>query len=168
VLVDPLVNHVAPRRARYRGIMRQQLLDRIDQLGGQDAYPVVPLDLFFAGNDDEGSFAPNLTPHPGIDTFYSVLRQVRDRAEVLDVVVQIDEVDTGDPGWPYASSVYVITTASADEVHAWAAALAPDESSAQSGEDYGWLGYGGRDSSTPPPGAPDVPPGFRPVVLFWD
>jgi hypothetical protein len=47
-------------------------------------------------------------------------------------------------------------------------ALPPDESSAQSAENHGWLAYAGRDPSTLPPGAPDVPHGVRPVVLFWD
>jgi hypothetical protein len=50
------------------------LHERIQVLGGQDAYPVVSLDLFFQGNDVPASFAPNLEPHPGIDRFYSVFK----------------------------------------------------------------------------------------------
>ena len=40
--------------------------------------------------------------------------------------------------------------------------------SALGGENYGWREYAGRDRNTPPPGAPVVPSGYRPVVLFWD
>jgi hypothetical protein len=147
---------------------REQLHERIEALGGQDAYPVVPLDLFFDGNDDPASFAPNLEPHPGIDKFYSVLREIRDRPEVSDVVVQIDEV-LGPEEWPYAPAVYVITSAPALEVHRWAAELRPDEDpSPGSADSYGWLPLGDRDRATPPPGAPEIPEGHRVVTLFWD
>jgi hypothetical protein len=82
---------------------------------------------------------------------------------VSAVVVQIDEV-LDPPEWPYASSVYVITSSDAAEVHRWAVSIEPDE---PSGVDYGWGEYAGRDRSIAPPGAPAVPSGYRPVVL-WD
>jgi hypothetical protein len=146
--------------------VRPALLERIEALGGEDAYPVVPLDLFFTGNEDEASFAPNLEPHPGIARIYTVLQSIRQRDEVDDVLVQIDEV-LPDPEWPYASAVYVITSATVEQVHEWAASIEPDELEAAGSENYGWLAYGDRDASTPPPGAPDVPAGHRPVILFW-
>jgi hypothetical protein len=146
----------------------RDLHERIQALGGQDAYPVVPLDLFFEGNDDPASFAPNLEPHPGIDRFYSVLRSIRDRSEVSDVVVQIDEV-LGPDEWPYASAVYVITSAPAGAVHEWAADLQPDEDPSPGNvESYGWVPYAERDRATSPPGAPEIPAGHRVVTLFWD
>jgi hypothetical protein len=146
----------------------RDLHERIESLGGQDAYPVVSLDLFFEGNDDPASFAPNLEPHPGIDTFSSVLRSIRDRPDVSGVVVQIDEV-LGSDDWPYASAVYVITSAPAGDVHEWASELQPDEDPSPGNvESYGWVPYAGRDRATPPPGAPEIPPGQRVVTLFWD
>jgi hypothetical protein len=146
--------------------LRQELIERIQALG-EDANPVVPLDLFFEGNEEEASFAPNLWPHPGIPKVYSVLRSIRERDDVDDVVVQIDEV-LPDPDWPYASAVYVLTSATAEQVHEWASAIEPDEPGAADSENYGWLEYGGRDRSTAPPGAPPIPDGCRPVILFWD
>ncbi len=77
------------------------------------------------------------------------------------VVVQIDEV-LDPPEWPYASSVYVVTAADAADVHAWAAPIEPDEPSQDASEQFGWRG------DQAPPGAPEVPAGYRPVVLFWD
>jgi hypothetical protein len=142
-------------------------MDRIDQLGGEGSYPVVPLDLFFAGNDDDASFAPNLEPHPGIAQIYAVLRSIKERDEVADVVVQIDEV-LPEPEWPYASSVYVVTSAPAVRVHESAASIDPDEPSGVDADMYGWLEYGERDRTVPPPGAPELPEGYRPVVLVWD
>ena len=69
---------------------REHLLARISALGGENTYPVVPADLFFAGNDDDASFAPNLDPHPGIGTIAAVLRAIEDRPDVSAVLVQID------------------------------------------------------------------------------
>jgi len=106
--------------------MLGELIARINELGGPDARPVVPLQLFFDGNDDPASFAPNLEPHPGLATIYSVLRSIELRPDVSDVVVQIDAVPEP-PEWPYASSAYVITTADPADVHDWVAAIEPDE-----------------------------------------
>jgi hypothetical protein len=150
-----------------RNELRHEVLDRISELGGEDAYPVVPLDLFFNGNNDAASFAPNLEPHPGMDRIYSVLRSIAQRDNVSDVVMQIAEV-LPDPEWPYASSVYVITSASAEEVNEWAASIEPDEVSPEDADNYGWLAYGDRERSTPPPGAPKIPAGYRSVILHWD
>ena len=147
--------------------MGRQLHARIAELGGQAAYPVVPLDLYFEGNEDPASFAPNLDPHPGIARIYAVLRELARRPDVSAVVVQIDEV-LDPPEWPYASAVYVITSREAEEVQAWAASLAPDEAAPDAEDNYGWLTYANRDRTTPPPGAPNVPDGYRPVILFWD
>ena len=147
--------------------MLEQLLARINDLGGQDAYPVVPLDLFFEGNDDPASFAPNLDPHPGIPKIHGVLRSIEERPDVSAVVVQIDEVLDA-PEWPYASSVYVVTSADAAEVHEWAASLEPDELSPDERDNYGWGDSGGRNRETAPSGAPSIPPAHRPVILFWD
>jgi hypothetical protein len=144
-----------------------ELLARIDEFGGADAYPVVPLELFFEGNNDPASFAPNLDPHPGIAQIHAVLRSIEQRPDVSAVVVQIDEVLEA-PEWPYASSVYVITSTDAAEVHRWATSIRPDELSSDLNESYGWLAYADRDRSTPPPGAPIVPDGYRPVILVWD
>jgi hypothetical protein len=147
--------------------MLEQLLARIEELGGEDAYPVVPLDLFFEGNDDPASFAPNLDPHPGLERIRAVLRSIERRPGVSAVVVQIAEV-LEPPEWPYAPAVYVITSADAAQVHQWAASLEPDELSPDPSDNYGWIEYTGRSRDTAPPGAPSVPADHRPVILFWD
>ena len=136
-----------------------ELLARIDELGGEEAYPVVPLDLFFAGNDDPASIGPNLEPHPGVETFARVLGAVRARDEVADVVLQVSEVLPGEE-WPFVNAAYVLTTASPEEVHDWAAELEPDEYVED--EPRSW------PQGDPPPGAPPVPPGHHVVTLFWD
>ena len=123
------------------GDQLSRLLARIDELGGDDAYPVIPVDLFFEGNGDEASIGPNLEPHPGIGTFHGVLSDIRSRPEVADVAVQISEVMEDDE-WPFAEAAYVITTAAPEEVHRWASDLLPDPPE----DGSAWL-YG-----DPPPG----------------
>jgi hypothetical protein len=135
----------------------QRLLARIEALGGDEAYPVVPLDVFFEGNSDEASIGPNLQPHPGISTFHQALADIRSRPEVADVVLQVSEVP-GDDEWPFAEAAYVVTTTTAEQVHGWAGELQPDPPD----EDAGWI-YG-----DPPPGAPPVPDGYSVVALRWD
>ena len=137
----------------------QRLRARIDELGGGDAYPVVPLELFFADNEDEASIGPNLLPHPGVDTFARVLSELRALPEVADVVLQVGEVLEGDDEWPFVEAAYVITTATPERVHAWTSSLEPD---APAGPEGGWL------HGSTPPGAPTVPDGHRVVTLYWD
>ncbi len=91
---------------------------------------------------------------------YRVLSDIESRPEVSAVVVQIDEV-LEPPEWPFASVVYVITTADAAVVNEWAAAIEPDPP-APGDDDYAWL------HGSVPPGAPHVPERHRPVVLLWD
>jgi hypothetical protein len=134
------------------------LQQRIEDLGGDDARPVVPVDLFLEGNHDVGSIAPNLDPHPGMDTFRCVLGRIAARPDVAHVVAGIDEV-TFEDEWPYADRVYVITTATAREVHDWATELQPDPYDESVPDD--WL-------DGEPPGAPAVPARHRIVVLYWD
>jgi hypothetical protein len=142
---------VNPRLAKLKA--------RLGELGGQEAYPVVSLELFFVGNDDVASIGPNLDPHPGVETFYRVLHDIRERPEVSDVVLQVSEVLDGEGEWPFVEAAYVITTASEDQVHEWARPLQPDPPVE---EGLAWL------YASPPPGAPRVPPGHRVVTLYWD
>lgn len=95
-----------------------------------------------------------------------MLHAIEQRPDVSAVVVQIDEV-LDPPEWPYASLVYVVTEADAKDVHEWAASIEPDEPSPELSDHYGWGAYAGRNRDTPPPGAPAVPTGYRPVILSW-
>ena len=134
------------------------LLAEIELQGGYEGVgpePVVSLEQFFNDNVDLGSIGGNLNPHPGIATFYAVLRAIRERPDVDDVLVGISEVfENGD--WPSSSHVYVITTAAPAEVAEWAKPLAADEP----GE--GW--WNGR----PPRWPIQVPEGANVVTLWWD
>src|SRR5215510_14299524 len=83
---------------------------------------IVPIDVFFDGNDDEGSIGCNLIEHPGMDVFRRILLDLLDRADVVAVYAQISEVDPGDEYWPFADWVFVVGTIPRHEL---ADALAP-------------------------------------------
>jgi hypothetical protein len=138
------------------------LHDLLAEIASQGEYrstngpePVVSLEMFFDGNDDEGSIGCNLTVHPGPERFYAILRDIRDRADVFAVWVGISEV-MDDNQWPFSDHVYVVTTATASEVAAWARELQPDEPTTE-----WWTGQ--------PPARPiPIPTGATLVTLWWD
>lgn len=102
------------------------LTDLLAEIERQGDGATVNLELFFDGNDDLASIGCNLPEHPGIGTFAQVLRAVRDRPEVGDVLVGISEV-MPDGEWPFSDTVYVLTDAPVGDVAEWAAGLGPDQ-----------------------------------------
>ena len=118
--------------------------------------PVVTLEAFFVGNDDPGSIGCNLSDHPGTDEFYRVLRSVRTRPDVQDILIEIYEVDEDDLElWPFSERVYIFTSASQAEVEGWVAPLQPDE-----------VAEGWRDGI--PDAAPDLECGIKVYGVWWD
>ena len=116
---------------------------------------VVSLDDFFTGNSDPGSIGVNLGPDQrAIAEFHRVLRDIREKQNVQDVLVRIYEYD--DPAsWPYTDTVYIITSAPLTTVQEWVKPLLPDEVYAE------WM-YG------KPPAAPEVQSGMTPYSVWWD
>ena len=88
---------------------------------------VVPIDVFFDGNDDEASIGCNLIEHPGINVFRQVLLHLLDRADVVAVYAQISEVDPGEECWPFADWVFVVGTIPQHELANALAPLQPDD-----------------------------------------
>ena len=97
------------------------------KLSAQPEPRVVPVDIFFVGNDDEGSIGCNLTDHPGIDVFRSVLLGILGRADVVAAYAQISEVDPGVEYWPFADWVFVVGTISRGDLANALAPLQPDD-----------------------------------------
>lgn len=146
--------------SRVGGPVLADLLAEIERQGGYESgvgpEPVVSLESFFEGNDDLGSIGCNLIDHPGVQRFFTVLRDVRERPEVTDVWVGINEMLGGDE-WPFSDHVYVVTSASADDVLRWTAALYPEPEVAS-----GWW------NDTPPVKPIPAPEGMRVLTLWWD
>jgi hypothetical protein len=135
----------------------ERVTERVNRLGDPDEpstpRPLLTIDEFFEGNSEIGSIGCNLTPTPTPDEFATLLRSIATRSDVFDVRVQVTMFDT--PEWPFSDTVYIMTSASPDDVLAWfPERLRPDET---------WLGF------TDQPFEPYVvPAGARPVGVWWD
>ncbi len=137
---------------------RRELIDIIKSIGlpeDIEQTPVVTLEQFFDGNDDVGSIGCNLSDHPGVAHFYNLLREIRSRGEVSDVVVGIYEVEEADEDmWPFAEQVFVATSASAEDVDMWVTSLEVSE-----------IEPVDADRLRP---VPDIPTGYSLFMLWWD
>jgi hypothetical protein len=109
---------------------RLALVERLEPfIEDQDCYspaPLVTLELFFDGNDDEGSIGCNLMEHPGVQTFYQSLAKLRDRAGVTGLWVIAKQHDWK-PGWPFSDEVLIRTTLPDSEIKKALEHLSPDE-----------------------------------------
>jgi hypothetical protein len=131
--------------------LKPQFSDRSNQ-----PLPVVSLEEFFDGNDDLGSIGCNLLAHPGIDVFYAILSDIRNKENVHDVFVEILETCENDrSSWPFSERVYIIADAQQSDVQDWTKRLMPDE--VEEGFMYG-----------PPTDMSAIPVGMKVFNLWWD
>jgi hypothetical protein len=134
-------------------------LASIDWTEGQAA-PVVGLDLFFIGNEEEESIAPNQwgDGRPSIATMYETFKKIAARPEVSDVFVGLHP-DWNDPVFadcvPPAETVFIVTSANQADVTRWVSGLHAD------GAGEGWP-YGR------PCNAPELASGHHLYWISWD
>ena len=142
---------------------REDLLAEIQAQSEQDpdVPPVVKLEDYFAGNNDEECIAPNQVGYgrPALADLYARFGEIQQRPDVQVVLVGIhgDWTEAGKYPeiWPAAESIHIYTTASVDEVNQWIQGLASD------GAGEGWP-YGMH------PAAPPPMPGYRVITVYWD
>ena len=139
--------------------IRNELIKKIraqELLCAQGSRPVVSLEDFFSGNFDYGSIGCNLAISPGPQGFFNILKAIRDNDSVQDVLVEVNEVVEDYPQtWPFADRIYVLSSASANEVRAWLAPLEPDDLS------EGW-------ANGTPPAVPVLKSGVKVYAAWWD
>jgi hypothetical protein len=86
---------------------RQQLLNRLG--GVESPRPLVTLEEYFSGNDDQASIGDldrqAFTP----EQFFTVLKVIRARADVHDVRVEVKPPKTPD-GWPSTDTIWIVTS----------------------------------------------------------
>ena len=125
-----------------------------------DPPPAVDYRLFFDGNADEESLAPNQWGYgrPPMAELYARFAQIAQRPEVERVLVGLHD-DWNHPlfadGFPPAENVHIFTTASAAEAEAWIGGLEAD------GVIEGWP-YG------KPCNAPEPSVGYAVLSVCWD
>lgn len=125
-----------------------------------DPAPTVPLELFFEGNDQEESIAPNQwgDGRPPVAQMYEIFKRIAARDDVQTVVVGLhfDWNDNTFPdSWPPAENIHIYTSASHAEVDTWIEGLHSD------GAGIGWP-YG------EPRNAPTAKDGYRVYTVYWD
>lgn len=142
---------------------RSELLARLQTLSEADpsGCPVVTLDEYFVGNDDEESIAPNNWGYgrPSIQVIYSHFKEIESRADVQGVYVGLhdewSEALEDDELWPAAENVHVISSAPESEVQLWVEGLEAD------GVGTGWP-YGEHKLS------PKPKDGYTVYTVYWD
>jgi len=134
-----------------------RITERVNRLGHPDDQdtprPLVTVDEFFVGNSEVSSIGCNLINAPSPEQFHTLLRELARRPDVKDIRVQITAFDV--PEWPFSDTVYIMTSASPEEVLSWfPTELKPDET---------WSGF------TDQPYEPySVPTGTQPIACWWD
>jgi hypothetical protein len=147
-------------------IKRNNLINKIRALSDQTPEVVVGLDEYFDGNWDESSLAPNMDAKPKLQECYRILKRIRDREDVQDVLVAIQETPTPDDAndfdmWPTSDTVYILTSCTLKQVKQWTKALMADETENRGQK---WLTY----ADIKPAGAPDLQSGMSVYALWWD
>lgn len=138
--------------------MREELIKKATQQLSEDInapLPIVTLEDFFEGNDDIGAIGCNLFEHPGIQTFYEILKDIRAKDSVQDVFIEIYELPEDDDLWPFSERVYILSNSSIDEITEWIKELEP------SAVDEGWM-FG------IPEVAPKLKDGYNVYSIWWD
>lgn len=135
----------------------ERITERVNRLGDPEdpdtPRPLLSVDEFFEGNSVVGSIGCNLDGEPSPGAFYALFRAITERPDVKDIRVQITAFD--EPDWPFSDTVYIMTSASPEEVATWfPEELRPDET---------WEGF--VDQLYEPYSAPD---GTRPIACWWD
>jgi hypothetical protein len=151
------------RKKRARLI--EKIMAQYDADDWPEVFPVVSVNEFFDGHWDVSSVAPNIVGHghPGLAEFRRVLTEIRNQPNVQNVLLAIhscpylDQACEADD-WPTCDTIYVLTSASEDQLAQWAARLRFNEVG------NGWS----CNTGIKPPAAPDLQPGERVLVLWWD
>jgi hypothetical protein len=123
----------------------------VDRLRNEAEPQLVPIAVFFDGNDDPGSIGCNLLDHPGIEKFRDVFTSLVGRPDVEAVYARISELDPGFGSWPFADTVFVVGNIPLKTLEKELADLEPDE-----------VGV------PPPSAAPDPLAGSRILMAWWD
>lgn len=142
--------------------LRKALYARVEALHEIDSEhpPLVTLDEYFLGNDDDESIAPNQwgDGRPAIREIYERFKKINARPDVRGIYVCIHqdwpEAERFEE-WVPAENIHIYTSASQEEAEEWIEGLMSD------GIGPGWP-YGKHAA------APEPPDGYRVYTVYWD
>lgn len=97
--------------------------------------PMLTLEEFFEGNEDDGSIGCNLEPSVQPSDFYEWLKAVRERSVVDNIYIQVVDCEPG--RWPFSDKIWIVTSASIETIRDWIPEeLRPDEIEAGIDNEY--------------------------------
>lgn len=142
--------------------LRKALYAKVEALHEIDSehFPVVSVDDYFVGNDDEESIAPNQwgDGRPSIRDIYDRLKKIEARPDVQGVFVGIHQ-DWPDAErfeqWVPAENIHIYSSAPQDVAEQWIEGLMSD------GIGPGWP-YGKHAA------APEPLDGYHVYTIYWD
>ena len=136
----------------------ERITERVTRNGHPDVHgtpvPLLSIVEFFDGNANTGSIGCNLSGAPAPARFYELFKRIALHPNVQDVRIQITAFD--DPAWPFSDTVFIMTSATAEEVGQWFDEdLRPDEIWEGFLQNVRYEQYA-------------VPAGTRAVACWWD
>jgi hypothetical protein len=142
---------------------RKALLEKLEELDQIDPehFPIVSLDEYFIGNEQEDSIAPNQWGYgrPPIRDIYACLKALEARSDVQGVFVGLHqdwaEALTDNELWPVAENIHIYSSASQDVADGWIEGFETDDIGP------GWP-YGKHAA------APDPISGYHVYTVYWD
>ena len=156
-----LILAVTPAKGQEMDL-RKALYAKVEALHEVDGehFPVVSLDEYFLGNEDEQSIAPNQwgDGRPTIRELYEHFKRIEARPDVQGVFVGIhqDWPETeGFGDWVPAENIHIYSSAPQDVAERWIDGLMSD------GIGAGWP-YGKHAA------APEPLEGYQVYTVYWD
>lgn len=142
---------------------RGALLRKLEELDEIDAehLPIVPIDDYFVGNEQEDSIAPNQWGYgrPSIRAIYAKLKEIEARPDVQGVFVGLHqewgESLEHDDLWPAAENIHIFSSVPQEIADQWI------EGFESNGIGPGWS-YGKHAA------APEPPSGYQVYTIYWD
>ncbi|MBC2656986.1 hypothetical protein H7A76_16225 [Pseudomonas sp. MSSRFD41] len=141
---------------------REKLLERLEALAALDEehLPLVTLDEYFQGNDQEQSIAPNQWEfgRPCLARIHAHFKALEQRPDVQGVYVGLHQewseaLESDD--WPAAENIHIYSSAPLAVAEQWIEGLEAD------GLGEGWP-YGKHA------GAPEPRAGYHVYTVYWD
>jgi hypothetical protein len=139
---------------------KKKLIGWIDSIGhSYDTELAIPLHLYFNGNDEKCCIITCNTIRAGsAEEFYTRLKEIERRTDVNSVWIRFYDYDDAlkfDDCWINSDGIWIVTTASKEDVMDWLDDFEPTESYYE--DDF---------SSYRNP--PEIPTGFKMVGISWD
>ncbi len=156
----PVTAGVTPFKPHMDLAARQSLMEWIDSFSGSfESEIAVPLQMYFAGNDEEHcSLTVNTVGCPSSEHVHQSLKTLLEYSDTHDVLIRFTDYDDAtidDDVWVSSDTAWVVTKASPEQIEDRIGHLQPSTVHEQT-IDSSFLNF------------PEVPSGYKVVAVWWD